>query len=84
MLIMIQVLHELDDSMSLLRECRRLYQPGAPLVIVDWIMGNIPGMASGGRRVAAEDIRQKITDAGFNNVTDQPVYTVHSMTVGIA
>ncbi len=84
MLVMLQVHHELDDSMSLLHECRRILQPGAPLVIVDWITGDIPGMASGGRRVAAEDIRQQVRGAGFNSVTDQPVYTAHSMTVGIA
>jgi ubiquinone/menaquinone biosynthesis C-methylase UbiE len=84
MLVMLQVHHELDDAMSLLRECRRVLQPGAPLVIVDWIAGDIPGMASGGRRIAAEEIRRQVTECGFRDVTDHPVYTVHSMTVGIA
>lgn len=84
MLVMLQVHHELDDAMSLLRECRRVLQPGAPLVIVDWIAGDIPGMASGGRRVAAEDIQRQVAETGLKDVTDHPVYTVHSMTVGIA
>ena len=85
MLVMLQVHHELDDAISLLRECRRVLQPGAPLVIVDWVAGDIPSMASGGRRVAAEDIqRQQVAETGLKDVTDHPVYTVHSMTVGIA
>jgi SAM-dependent methyltransferase len=84
MLVMLQVHHELDDAISLLRECHRVLQPGAPFVIVDWVAGDIPSMASGGRRVAAENIRQQVAETGFKDVTDHPVYTVHSMTVGIA
>lgn len=84
MLVMLQVHHELDDAMGLLKECRRVLQVGAPIVIVDWKAEDIPGMPSRGRREAAAEIQLQLAETGFKNVTDNPVCAVHSMTVAVA
>jgi ubiquinone/menaquinone biosynthesis C-methylase UbiE len=84
MLVMLQVHHELDEPVALLKECRRLLQPGAPIVIIDWTEEVRPGMPSGGRRVAASEIRRQLTEAGSDGVKDHPVYPIHSMTSGAA
>lgn len=84
MLVMLQVHHELDAPVDLLRECCRVLQPGAPIVILDWAVIERPGMPSGGRRVPASEIRRQLSEAGFEAVTDHPVYPIHSMTSGTA
>lgn len=84
MLVMLQVHHELDEPVSLLKECRRVLASGAPIVIIDWTHEVRPGMPSGGRRVPAADIRQHLADAGFHAIQDHPVYPIHSMTSATA
>lgn len=84
MLVMLQVHHELDEPVSLLRDCLRVLQPGAPIVIVDWASEDLPGMPNGGRRVAASEIRRQLSEAGFSGVTDHAVYPIHSMSVATA
>lgn len=80
-LIMLQVHHELDDPVGLLKECRRVLAPGAPVVIVDWKNEDLPDMPKGGRRVAPEKIAADLADAGFADPTAHDLYRVHSVLV---
>ncbi|MFT5174215.1 MAG: SAM-dependent methyltransferase [Gammaproteobacteria bacterium] len=84
MLIMLQVHHELDDAAGLLRECRRVLAPGAPIVIIDWKDEDLPGMPKGGRRVAQSQIVQDLSASGFADISCHEVYNVHSTVIGIA
>jgi len=84
MLIMLQVHHELDDAPGLLRSCLRVLKPGAPIVIIDWKGEDLPGMPSGGRRVAESSIVRDLSDSGFVNVACHAIYRFHSTVVGIA
>lgn len=84
MLIMLQVHHELDDAAGLLRECRRVLAPGAPIVIIDWKDEDLPGMPKGGRRVAQSQIVQDLSASGFADISCHDVYRVHSTVIAIA
>lgn len=84
MLVMLQVHHELDDAVGLMRECRRTLAPGAPIVIVDWKDEDLPGIAKGGRRVSPSAIAKDLTDAGFVDIAAHDIYPLHSTTVGRA
>jgi len=84
LLIMLQVHHELDDALGLLRECRRVLAPGAPVIVVDWKDENLPGMPPGGRRVAESQIVRDLTDSGFGEVSCHDVYSFHSAVTGIS
>lgn len=79
--LMVQVHHELDDAISLLKECRRVLAPGAPIVLVDWKPDpNTPG----GRRVSQAEIAADLTAAGFTAPTAHEFYAAHSVTSATA
>ncbi len=84
MLVMLQVHHELDDAVSLLSDCRRVLCEGAPLVIVDWKDEDLPGMPSGGRRVAESIIVQDLADSGFKRINGHDLYPLHTALVAFA
>lgn len=77
MMLMVQVHHELDEAVELLRECRRALAPGAPMVIVDW---KPDPKAPGGRRVAQAEIIVDLLAAGFSNPKAHDLYAAHSVT----
>ena len=79
--LMVQVHHELDDAIGLLKECRRVLAPGAPIVLVDW---KPDPDAPGGRRVSQAEIAADLTAAGFSDPTAHDLYAVHSVTSAIA
>lgn len=82
LLIMMQVHHELDDTLGLLRECLRVLMPGAPIVIVDWKDEDLPGMPTGGRRVSQLMIVRDLSNCGFQNIHCHDVYPFHSTVIG--
>ena len=84
LLIMLQVHHELDDAPGMLQECRRVLAPGAPIVIIDWKDEDVPGMPTGGRRVAQSLIVEQLSDSGFTDVVCHPIYPLHSTVIGVA
>lgn len=76
-LVMLQVHHELDDPVALLRECLRVLHPGAPVAIVDWKDERLPGIPPGGRRVPQADIVEHLNQAGFTRVRSHDLYPYH-------
>lgn len=81
MALMVQVHHELDDPISLLKECRRVLAPGAPIVLVDW---KPDPDAPGGRRVPQTEIAADLAAAGFTAPTAHDLYAAHSVTSATA
>ena len=84
LLIMLQVHHELDDAPGLLRECRRVLRPGAPVVIIDWKDEDLPGMPASGRRVAQSLIVRDLSASGFQDIRCHDLYAFHSTVIGIS
>ena len=77
LLIMLQVHHELDDARTLMAQCRRVVQAGAPMVIIDWKDEDLPGMPQGGRRVARSVIIDDLRAGGFSQVESHDLYPLH-------
>ena len=65
LVVMIQVHHELDEPVPLLRECKRILKPGGILAIIDWKDEDNGKSPPAGRRVPEARIREEMGKAGF-------------------
>ncbi|MEQ9121891.1 MAG: class I SAM-dependent methyltransferase [Alphaproteobacteria bacterium] len=80
LLVMLQVHHELDDAIALLKECRRVLAPGAAVASVD----GTPVGASSARRAPAARIAAALVAAGFAAVATHDLYPQHAPVVANA
>jgi len=76
--------HELDDPTQMLAEAHRLLRPGGTVAIVDWKREATPKGPPIEHRIAAIDIAEQLSAAGFVDVTIHDALKYHSVVTGKA
>ncbi len=64
---MINLHHELDEPVDLLRECRRLLKDGGKLLIADWKKQEMAEGPPAEIRCLPEEVKSDVEQAGFRN-----------------
>lgn len=75
--------HELDDGVAVLREARRILRPGGVLGVVDWRLEESRPGPPLAHRIGGPAIAQQAEDAGFSQVRVLDVLPRHDVVVGI-
>ena len=82
LLYMINLHHELEAPLKILKESRRLLKEGAKLMIIDWKKEETPEGPPLEIRVTEETIRDQMLAAGFIKVTKHAVLPYHHFLTG--
>ena len=65
LLVMVDVYHHIEDRPAYFASALPALRPGGRLVVVDFIMDEIPVGPPPGHRIAAETVTQELQQAGF-------------------
>jgi ubiquinone/menaquinone biosynthesis C-methylase UbiE len=71
--LLVNVLHEVEEPRRLLEEVRRILQPSGVLGLVDWRKREMPEGPPAAHRLAEEQVRALLEDAGFEELRSHPV-----------
>ncbi len=66
---MINVHHEQDEPIALLKESLRLLRPGGKIFISDWRKGAVDGGPPEEERVSPQEVAHQLIEAGFVNIS---------------
>ena len=78
---MINLHHEFEEPLRILKEARRLLKEGGKLMIIDWKKGETPEGPPLHLRVTAETIEFQMRESGFSNVKKYAVLPYHNFLV---
>jgi ubiquinone/menaquinone biosynthesis C-methylase UbiE len=71
--LLANVLHEVEDPRRLLEEVRRILLPEGVLGLVEWQKREMPDGPPAAHRLAEEQVRAMLQDAGFGGLRSHPV-----------
>lgn len=66
--IMINLHHELHDSMAMIKECNRILKPEGKIAICDWKKMETPKGPPLEIRYTPEEVESELTNNGFSNI----------------
>jgi ubiquinone/menaquinone biosynthesis C-methylase UbiE len=75
---MINLHHELEDPVAIVKEAYRLLKPGGTVMVMDWKKEETPAGPPVEIRVSEDEIIRDIEKAGLRNVTTHPVLPYHN------
>ncbi|MEN6430019.1 MAG: methyltransferase domain-containing protein, partial [Coriobacteriales bacterium] len=75
----VNVYHELDDPLAVLKEALRVLRPGARVAIVDWKKEATPKGPPIEHRSDLDAMTGALESAGFTSVTSHPVLRYHNV-----
>jgi len=79
---MINLHHELEDPVSVIRESFRLLKDGGKLMIIDWKNEDTPSGPPLAIRVAEETVRHQMLTCGFSLVSTYTILPYHHFLIG--
>ncbi|MBU2512335.1 class I SAM-dependent methyltransferase [bacterium] len=79
---MINLHHELNNPLEMLKECLRLLKNGGQLLVIDWKDSITPMGPPLSIRISAQEIQRQVMEVGFKNVRQHSVLSYHSFIVG--
>ena len=79
---MIDLHHELEEPLRVIRESRRLLKKGGKLLIIDWKKEQTPEGPPLEIRVTEETIESQMLKAGFRDIMKHTVLPYHYLLVG--
>ncbi|MGE5354896.1 MAG: class I SAM-dependent methyltransferase [Deltaproteobacteria bacterium] len=81
-LIMVNLHHELDDPILMLKECYRVLKPGGQIMIVDWKKEEMPMGPPLEIRCDPQEISRQLTITEFTNVLVSMELQYHFLILG--
>lgn len=79
---MINLHHELEEPLRIIRESRRLLKKGGKLLIIDWKKEQTPEGPPIGIRVSKTTIESQMRRSGFANINAYPTLPYHHFLIG--
>ena len=79
---MINIHHELEQPLRLLKEARRLLKKDGKLMIIDWKKEETPEGPPLEIRITAETIRSQMSESGFSDTGNYTVLPYHNFFIG--
>jgi ubiquinone/menaquinone biosynthesis C-methylase UbiE len=79
---MVNLHHELDDRMAIMKESLRLLKPGGTIMVMDWKKEETPAGPPVDIRVTEEELIEDVKTAGFKDIKKHPVLPYHNIVTG--
>jgi len=80
-IVMINLHHELDKPVKMLKECYRLLQTGGKIAIIDWKKEKMPIGPPFEIRCTTEEVKQQLRESAFSNIKIIDVFSKNLMLI---